>query len=455
MDAKQLAKEREQIYLDLFTNKIPKRFPVEDGLSWNYLIEYAGEDLMLTQFTCTKEKAIEIAEKGMEILRGDRMFPLGGLNPVSLMFQKSRQSVMSSSGMIQHPEVEYMYEDEYDDFIKKPYDFVLERIIPRCNPAYAQGEVLCSFAFARYLLSAYEKAKEYAAASEYIREKYGLHAPPPGSGAHQYVPFDFLADHCRGFSKIHIDIKRQPEKVLEALEALVPFCMWTGENKVQSPLGSNLLPTHMGPYLNMRDFEKFYWPTFEKVVHLTAARGQTMLIFLENDWTRFLDYLQELPAGTRLFMEYGDPKKFKEKLGKKMVLAGFYPITLLRTGTKQQCIDKAKELIDILAPGGNYYFCFDKTALRLSDVNPENYVAVMEYVLENSYYDNAGEPASSIKWEDTIKNYTYPEFKSKYVINFDEYIKDYPPVDPRIEPFMREGYLKYSDMLFLRIPHAM
>ena len=41
--------------------------------------------------------------------------------------------------------------------------------------------------------------------------------------------------------------------------------------------------------LQLTDFEKFYWPTFEKVVHMTAARGQAMLIFLEKDWTRNLD----------------------------------------------------------------------------------------------------------------------------------------------------------------------
>ena len=46
------------------------------------------------------------------------------------------------------------------------------------------------------------------------------------------------------------------------------------------------------------------------------------MIFLEGDWTCFIDYLQELPQGTR-FTEYGDPRKFKDKLGKKMVLAVF------------------------------------------------------------------------------------------------------------------------------------
>jgi hypothetical protein len=84
--------------------------------------------------------------------------------------------------------------------------------------------------------------------------------------------------------------------------------------------------------------------------------------------------------------EYGDPKLIKEKLGKKHILNGFYPITLLKTGTKQQCIDKAKELIDILAPGGKYFFGFDKAIITADSVNLENLKAVLEYVSENAYY---------------------------------------------------------------------
>lgn len=145
-------------------------------------------------------------------------------------------------------------------------------------------------------------------------------------------------------------------------------------------------------------------------------------------------------------MEYGDPQIFKDKLGKKLVLGGFYPVTLLKNGTKQQCIDKAKELLDILAPGGNYYFRFDKSAIHLSDIKIENYVAVMEHVLDNYKYENAGEQVSSVKKEDTIRDYAndYPEFKSKYIIDFDDFIADYPPADEKAVPFMRAAYEKYS-----------
>ena len=99
-----------------------------------------------------------------------------------------------------------------------------------------------------------------------------------------------------------------------------------------------------------------------------------------------------------------------------------------------------------MAPGGNFIFIFDKFALNINDIKPENYVAVLEYVLENGKYENAGEPVTTEKKEDSIKKYAhlYPEFKSKYIVSFDEFKKEYPPVDPRIEPLMRAAYEKYS-----------
>ncbi len=454
MDAAKLRQEREKMYTDLYNNVIPERFPVHDSLTWNFLIEYSGKDLMEVQCRYDTDECIEILEKGMEVLRGDNAPAAGGHYAVSLMLNQNQQSQMGTTGMIQHPEREYMMADEYDEFIKNPYDFFLEKISPRLNASYAKSEVDRQFAFARTLICNRDVNARQGAANKYIYDKYGYWNPPPGSGNHQYIPFDFLADHCRGFSKLPMDIRRQPEKVEEACNALMPFVLWAGMNPVQTNVGSNLIPTHMAAYLRTKDFERFYWPTFKQVVHKTAERGQAMSIFIENDWNRYVDYLEEMPMGTRLYMEYGDPQKFKDKLGKKHVLSGFYPLTLFKTGTKQQCIDKAKEIIDVMAPGGNFYFLCDKSALTLSDINVENYVATMEYVREHSKNENAGQLVNpTMKKEDTIVHYEFPEFESKYIVSYDEYKKEYPPVADRMEPYMRAGYEKYQNTLRLTMLH--
>lgn len=436
---------RTKLFEDLYTGVIPDRIPVWDSLALEFMIQYAGKDLMTTQYQYTPELLIEIFEKSRELCRGD--MPVGAFarDPIGLMFQKSDLMEMSNSGFIQHAERSVMDPEDYDEFIKNPYDFVLEVLQPRINKGY-NNEINRAWNYGKSMITAMEQGRAFAIADATIVERYGLFKRPAGSVGSQIVPFDFITDMYRGFSKIPMDMRRMPGKLLEAIEAVMPYAIWMGEPNVISPLGCNMIMTHMAAFLSNEQFEKFYFPTFNKVCHIAAEKGQAMQIFLEGDWTRFIDHLQELPQGTQLWMEYGDPQKFKDKLGKKMVLGGFYPLTLLGNGTKQQCIDKAKELMDILAPGGNYQFILDKSALALSDINPENYVAVLEYVLENGKYENAGQLVTTTKKEDSIQKYShlYPEFQSKYVESFEELTKDHPPADARVEPLMRAAYDRYQ-----------
>jgi hypothetical protein len=439
---------RTKLFEDLYTGIIPDRIPIWDAVGLEFLIQYSGRDLMTTQYQYNADMLTDIFEKGREICRGDIPTSAFARNPIALMFQKSSLMQMSRSGFIQHAEKSVMEPSEYDEFIKNPYDYVLEVLEPRINQAY-NGEVGRARNTLKAVLSNMEQGNAFAVAETAIVERHGLFKRPLGSVGSQIVPFDFITDMYRGFAKIPMDMRRCPEKLLEALEAIMPYAIWMGKPNVISPLGCNMIMTHMAAFMSTKDFDKFYWPTFNKVCHIAAEQGQAMQIFLEGDWTRFIDHLQDLPQGTQLWMEYGDPQQFKDKLGKKMVLGGFYPITLMGNGTKQQCIDKAKELIDILAPGGNYQFITDKTALALSDVNPENYVAVMEYILENGKYHNAGELVTTAKKEDSITKYShlYPKFESKYVESFEEMTKDHPPADPRVEPLMRAAHLKYQNMI--------
>ena len=130
----------------------------------------------------------------------------------------------------------------------------------------------------------------------------------------------------------------------------------------------------MAPYINKKMFEEFYWPSFLKFIDiLVNQKGLTLSIFFEGDWERFYPYMQDIPKSDKIIaiMEYGDMKKAKNTIGKNLCLQGFYPISLLGYGTKQECIDKAKE---------------DKYILNASDVNPENMRAVNEFVRDYGVY---------------------------------------------------------------------
>ena len=149
---------------------------------------------------------------------------------------------------------------------------------------------------------------------------------------------------------------------------------------------SLFMPLHMPSYMRTKDFEKLYWPSFKKLVCDLVADGYTIQIFFEKDWSRYYEFLQELPTGVIAYFEDDDLGIVKQKIGHKLCIMGNYPITMLRLNTKQECIDKAKEIVDKAAPGGGYMFCMDKSILDLSDAKPENLIAVSEFVHEYGVY---------------------------------------------------------------------
>lgn len=451
MDTEKIKNERTKVFQDLYSGIVPERFPIFDAVGWEFLMQYSGKDLLTTQYNLTENDFREIFDKAQEVIGGDVFAGIvfAPRNAVALMLQRSRHFIMSKSGMLQHPEISTFEVEDYDEFIKNPFDFLVDKYQPRANAAYdAEGNMRTLSQLAVAFATVDQNAMFGKVIAE-TAEKYGYFEPPQGTTGFIQIPFDNLADTLRSFSKINLDIRRCPNKVLDAVNAFMPYCIFTSLKTKPDVLGCNSIKTHMPTFLKTKDFEKFYWPTFRELVHINAAHGIYADIFCEDNWDRYIDYLDELPQGSRMYVEYGDPKLYKEKLGKKFVLGGFYPLVMLKEGTPQQCVDKAKEIVDILAPGGNYYFKFDKQAYKGSDIKVENYKAVMEYLHSVRNYESFGYKVSETAREDTINTSyeaKYPKFTSKYYVSFDEFKQLYPPVDEKAEPFMRKAYEKYMGM---------
>jgi hypothetical protein len=142
----------------------------------------------------------------------------------------------------------------------------------------------------------------------------------------------------------------------------------------------------MPAFIRTKDFEALYYPTFKRMIETFARQGSGVLVFCEGDWMRYLDHLHDLPQNTRLWFEYGDPGVVKQKVGDKHILTGFYPLSLLETCSQDTVIDKAKELVDILAPGGRYYFDFDKGLISCHGNTRNNMIALSEYLWNNTNY---------------------------------------------------------------------
>lgn len=388
--------EREQIVRDVYiNNRIPKRMPcMTFGFSHFIHAQYAGIDPIDAQFNLSL--LIDSMDGVMDKIHSDTcpIRPSSRItrNPWSSQLMGSAICTMGKGGFLQRPEVEGMYDTEYVEFIEDPYQFLCNVVIPRVYVQFQEkssiqmamlfsmASEMCNNANAEYNGILMQKAKE---------REYWL--APKGSSKMSVAPFDYLSDNIRGFTGISKDLRRHRSEIKEACDCLLPLMFQTGLPETSTGFETVRLALHMPPYMREKDFEELWFPTFKKLLEQYAARGVRASCFCENDWTRYLDYLEELPSGTELTFEYGNAQEIKDKLGHKFIIKGLYPLEILKTKTKQECLDKAKELLDIMLPGGGYIFEFDKIPVSLNDFNPENFFALSEFVYNYSHYDNAGE----------------------------------------------------------------
>lgn len=428
----QLQQERKQIYNDFYNNILPKRLPVAFSMQGHMIAEYGGENTVDFQFDFSKLE--NPARKICDSIYLDvcPVKPMGIISrpPKFYQFIDSQSFLMGTNGFVQHPEVTGMGEDEYAGLIRDPYAFLLEKVIPRQYKALDPTDpVNMMIAMQRAKSDINSESQSSIPLIMKLNEEYGFYpGAPMGSGGFTAAPYDFIADQLRGFSGISMDIRRHRSELKEACEAILPLIFNFGLPVNPHPEGSVACPLHMPTFMREKDFAEIWLPTFRAMMEQYASKGVRLAAFCEDDWMRYLDYLLELPAGTHLMFEYGDPQIIKDKLGKKFIISGLYPINLIKTGTKQQCIDKAKELLDIMMPGGGYMFNFDKPPLMLGDVNMENYISVAEFIRDYAVYPNAGKsfgtPLNSEDFKFDEKSMTLP--KSKYLFDWEQYKIKYP-----------------------------
>lgn len=380
-NAEQMKRERDELFQNLYHLKKPKRVPITIKVNNEFGIQYAGMDLIDTQWHPEKMEAA--ANKICEDFFADKN-PFGSRRfPAFYTFTDSTYFKIASSGFLQHPEIAPMDPSEYPELIRNPYDFLIEKILPRLYKAFDTSAFTGSLSFAMSMKAKEDDDGAAGAIGRRISQRFGYFNPDAKSAI--FAPFDFIADILRGFTGMLTDLRRYGSQVEEACEAVLPLMVKLGITDKPTAMSECYIPLHMAPYMKTKDFEKYYWPTFKRMIEEIMASGQGISLFCEQDWTRYLDYLADLPKGLRIRFEYGDPRQIKDKIGHKHILSGLYPSAFFTTETKSVCLDKAKELLDILAPGGNCTFDVDKV-MATYDGGGENIIAVLDFVREYGKY---------------------------------------------------------------------
>lgn len=201
------------------------------------------------------------------------------------------------------------------------------------------------------------------------------------------APFDMMGDFLRGTQGIMLDMYRQPEKIIEAMERMVPIVI---DEAVASANVANcpvvIMPLHKGDdnFMSDKQYETFYWPTFKKVLMGMINEGLVPMPFAEGSFNRRLESIKELPRGSSVWwFDQTDMARAKKILGNHACIAGNIPSSVLYTGTPQEVRESCRQLIETCAPGGGYILT---GGVGMNKGNPDNLRAVMEAAKEYGVY---------------------------------------------------------------------
>jgi hypothetical protein len=206
-------------------------------------------------------------------------------------------------------------------------------------------------------------------------------------GGFTKAPFDVIGDTLRGTRGIMMDMYRQPDKLLKALEALLPIMIGMGIGSMQQT-GNPLIfmPLHKGAdgFLSDEQFEKFYWPTFKAVMMGLIEGGCIPFPALEGHWDTRLKVIQDVPKGKTAWMvDQSDMAEAKKTLGKNACLIGNVPSSMLGLATPDEVKAYCKKLIDTAGKGGGYIM---SNGAFFDEAKAENVKAMVETTKEHGKY---------------------------------------------------------------------
>jgi uroporphyrinogen-III decarboxylase len=201
------------------------------------------------------------------------------------------------------------------------------------------------------------------------------------------APFDLLGDSLRGTRGIMIDLYRQPEKILEAMEVITPHIIASGvaaANRSECPIIS--IPLHKGQdsFMSKEQFEKYYWPPLRNVITGLANEGIVSLVGAEGRYGSRLEPIKDMPKGTTIWwFEETNMADAKKALRGIACIAGNVPASLLTTGTPQDVKEYCRKTIEEAGDGGG--LILDGTQ-SMQNCNPENFQAMLDAAKDYGVY---------------------------------------------------------------------
>ncbi|MFH1043732.1 MAG: uroporphyrinogen decarboxylase family protein [Pseudomonadota bacterium] len=412
--AQKLYAERERRFSDVVALRQPDRVPIS-YTSGFWHARYAGISNRTAMYDY--EALAAAAMRAIRDLQPDSVnppFSSTALGPTLEMlgykgYQWPGQS-LPDDRPYQYLDKEYMRADEYDAFMEDPSWFVFTRILPRTTTAFeplaklpqlaARTSVRAPF-FSRYFgdpevaeamvriaAAGREALKMLERANAFQRELIEL-GFPIDRDAQCYAPYDFFGDFLRGSKGIMLDLFRHKDKLLEAMERLIPIMLRdVVTTAAGGPSKRVFIALHWGldGFMSPEQFKTFYWPQLRKVLMALIDKGFVPLVFWEGRCDSRFETIADIPKGSCIYwFERSDLFRAKAVLGDVVCLRGNVPASMLIGGTPGEVRDYCRKLIEVVGKGGG--FILDASSAIPQEARTENVFAMYQATREFGRYD--------------------------------------------------------------------
>lgn len=413
-EAERAYKERATRIADVIQLRVPDRVPIVPSFGMFPALDngFTCEEVMFDY-----DKANEAWMKTLRDFEPDVFLGAGYALPGPVLEALDYKQLklpgrgISPRSVYQFVEEEYVKAEEfYDPFIEDPSDFMLRVYLPRVCGVLEPLQTLPPFTswFGYYLsilvnlipfgmpeiAGAFESLLKAGAEALKWAAKMGAQAQtilalgfPSMRGGSAAAPYDIIGDWFRGTRGVMLDMFKVPDKLIEAMEKLVPHLVRMGVRQARqsgNPIVSLMLHKGLEGFMSLDQYKTFYWPTLRKVMVGLIEEGFVPLPLFEGDNTSRLEIIRDIPKGKAIYwFETVDIHRAKEILGDRVCFRGNVPISLLHAGTPEQVKQYVKKLVDVVGKNGGLMV---DCGIWFDEAKHENVKAMVDFTKEYGVY---------------------------------------------------------------------
>jgi len=373
MDYAALYDQRLQNIKNIVDGKKADYVPVI-SLAQTWAMSYAGTNAKET-FT-TLEHELDVYGKHLRELDFDATLLFGMNRPLDLYMSLGYSTFFfSDDGVtLQNKDNQVIPTEELDEYIADPIKYLRNKVLYRRYPIYRKN---APAAIVKSIGKMLDFKKKNDMIPKYLRDNVGT--PVLVSSNDLLEPALDRYIGWRSFSEGMVDLRRRPEKVEEALEATYQHVTAPAPGKRPDfPLA--FAPVVSATYLNPRQYNRFFWPTFKKMCDVIIDNGGKVMVALEGTWGKAkYERFNEFPKDSIVaFLEGDDLLEAKKTIGDNVILCGGIDAHLLRDGTPEQNVEHVRRVLGEVGTEG-IMLAAGSCWLSPNDAKADNLRAIIEF----------------------------------------------------------------------------